>query len=59
MTVEIRGDNRMTGHSMSCAPSSACGAELGDDATFADELESIPQTYRAKRKFIKLLKAFG
>lgn len=34
-------------------------SELGDDATFADELESIRQTYRAKRNFIKLLKALG
>ena len=32
---------------------------LGDEATFADELATIRQTYRAKRNFIKLLQALG
>lgn len=34
-------------------------SRLGDDATFADELASIRQTYRAKRNFIKLLQTLG
>jgi hypothetical protein len=34
-------------------------AELKEHTEFADELESIRQTYRAKRNFIKLLAAPG
>ena len=34
-------------------------SDLGDDGKFADELESIRQTYRAKRNFIKLLATLG
>lgn len=34
-------------------------AELNDEGTFADELASIRQTYRAKRNFIKLLETLG
>ncbi|CAJ3269384.1 SWIM zinc finger family protein [Burkholderia pseudomallei] len=34
-------------------------SELNEDTQFADELESIRQTYRAKRNFIKLLATLG
>jgi hypothetical protein len=34
-------------------------AELKEHAEFANELESIRQTYRAKRNFIKLLATLG
>lgn len=34
-------------------------AESNDEGTFADELASIRQTFRAKRNFIKLLETLG
>ncbi|MFP3564067.1 hypothetical protein [Paraburkholderia sp. SIMBA_030] len=34
-------------------------AELKEHAQFVDELETVRQTYRAKRNFIKLLATLG